>query len=61
MKLKQLSVFLENSPGHLQRICSVLSKANINLQITGENPTKNPEKSHGFPLYFFKKSGIFPF
>lgn len=32
MKLKQLSVFLENSPGHLQRICSVLATAGVNLQ-----------------------------
>lgn len=43
MKLKQLSVFLENSPGHLQRICSVLSKANINLQTI----TISESKSYG--------------
>ena len=32
MKLKQLSVFLENSPGHLKRVCEVLAEAGINIQ-----------------------------
>lgn len=31
MKLKQLSVFLENRPGHLNRVCEVLSQAGINI------------------------------
>jgi hypothetical protein len=31
MQLKQLSVFLENQPGHLNHICRVLSKANVNI------------------------------
>ncbi len=31
MKLKQLSVFLENRPGHLSRVCEVLAKAGINI------------------------------
>ncbi|MBN2526075.1 MAG: amino acid-binding protein [Deltaproteobacteria bacterium] len=31
MKLKQISVFLENRPGHLNQICGVLKEANINL------------------------------
>lgn len=43
MKLKQLSVFLENSPGHLQRICSVLAAQNINLQTL----TISESKSYG--------------
>ena len=28
---KQLSVFLENRPGNLARVCSILSEANINI------------------------------
>ena len=31
MKLKQLSVFLENQPGHLSRVCEVLAQAKINI------------------------------
>ena len=31
MKLKQLSVFLENRPGHLSRVCEVLAEAGINI------------------------------
>ncbi len=31
MKLKQLSVFLENRPGHLSRVCETLAKAGINI------------------------------
>ena len=31
MKLKQLSAFLENRPGHLSHICEVLAKAGINI------------------------------
>lgn len=31
MKLKQLSIFLENSPGHLKHICEILAKNQINL------------------------------
>jgi hypothetical protein len=31
MKLKQLSVFLENRPGHLSRVCEVLAGAGINI------------------------------
>ncbi len=29
---KQISVFLENNPGHLRRACEVLSKAGVNIQ-----------------------------
>jgi len=32
MTLKQISAFLENSPGHLRKICKVLADANINLR-----------------------------
>lgn len=31
MKLKQLSVFLENKPGRLREACSILAENNINL------------------------------
>jgi hypothetical protein len=31
MKLKQLSVFLENRPGHLSHVCEVLSAADLNI------------------------------
>jgi hypothetical protein len=31
MKIKQLSLFLENKPGHLSAICQALSRANINI------------------------------
>ncbi len=30
--LKQVSVFLENTPGHLRKVCSVLADAGVNLQ-----------------------------
>ena len=32
MKIPQLSLFLENKPGHLSAICRTLAKANINIQ-----------------------------
>jgi hypothetical protein len=32
MKIKQLSVFLENKPGALSAPCRLLAKANINIQ-----------------------------
>ena len=31
MKLKQLSIFLENRPGHLSHICETLADAKINI------------------------------
>lgn len=31
MKLKQLSVFLENRPGHLSHVCEVLAQAGIDI------------------------------
>jgi len=31
MKIQQLSLFLENKPGHLSAICRTLAKANINI------------------------------
>jgi len=31
MKLKQLSVFLENKPGHLRELCAVLAENGINI------------------------------
>ncbi|MDO4575642.1 MAG: amino acid-binding protein [Planctomycetia bacterium] len=31
MKIKQLSVFLENKPGHLSAICKKLAEANISI------------------------------
>ena len=32
MRLKQVSVFLENSPGHLKRACEAFANAGINLE-----------------------------
>lgn len=32
MRLKQLSVFLENSPGHLKHVCEILADAGINIE-----------------------------
>ncbi len=31
MKIKQISLFLENKPGHLNAICRTLAKAGINI------------------------------
>lgn len=31
MKIQQLSLFLENKPGHLSAICGTLAKADINI------------------------------
>ena len=31
MKIQQLSLFLENKPGHLSAICRCLAQANINI------------------------------
>lgn len=31
MKIQQLSLFLENKPGHLSAICRALSRANLNI------------------------------
>lgn len=31
MKIRQISVFLENRPGHLSHVCRVLSDAGINI------------------------------
>jgi hypothetical protein len=31
MKIQQLSLFLENKPGHLSAICQTLARANINI------------------------------
>ena len=32
MRIKQISVFLENTPGHLEKLCKVLAEAGVNLQ-----------------------------
>ncbi len=32
MKLKQLSLFLENKPGHVRKACRVLADAGINIE-----------------------------
>ncbi|MGL4943337.1 MAG: ACT domain-containing protein [Thermoguttaceae bacterium] len=32
MKLKQLSLFLENKPGHVARACRLLAEAGINIE-----------------------------
>ena len=40
-KLKQLSVFLENSPGHLKRMCEILAAADINIETLTIAETNN--------------------
>ena len=40
-KLNQLSVFLENSPGHLKRMCEILAAANINIETLTIAETSN--------------------
>lgn len=32
MRLKQISVFLENTPGHLEGVCKAIAEARVNLQ-----------------------------
>ena len=32
MTIKQISAFLENSPGHLRKVCKVLADARVNLR-----------------------------
>lgn len=32
MRLKQLSIFQENTPGHLQNLCKIIADASVNLQ-----------------------------
>ena len=32
MRLKQISVFLENTPGHLEGVCKAVADAGVNLR-----------------------------
>ncbi len=41
MRIKQISVFLENTPGHLESVCKVLAEANINLNTITIAETKD--------------------
>jgi len=41
MRIKQISVFLENTPGHLEKLCKVLADAQINLQTITIAETKD--------------------
>ncbi len=41
MRQKQLSVFLENTPGHLERVCKILADAQINLMTITIAETKD--------------------
>lgn len=41
MRIKQISVFLENTPGHLEKVCRVLADASINLQTITIAETKD--------------------
>jgi len=40
-KLNQLSIFLENSPGHLKRMCEILAAANVNIETLTIAETNN--------------------
>lgn len=41
MRIQQLSVFLENTPGHLRKVCETLAEAQINLQTITIAETKD--------------------
>lgn len=41
MKLQQLSIFLENSPGHLKHACEILAAAGINIETLTIAETNN--------------------
>lgn len=41
MRIKQISVFLENTPGHLERVCKTLAEADINLHTITISETKD--------------------
>ncbi len=41
MKIKQLSLFIENKPGHLDRICADMEKHNINITTLSLADTKD--------------------
>ena len=55
MRLKQISVFLENTPGHLEGVCKAVADAGVNLETITIAETKeygivravvdNPEKA----------------
>lgn len=55
MKIKQISVFLENTPGNLEKACRAIAEADVNLQTITIAETKdygivraivdNPEKA----------------
>ncbi len=65
MRIKQISVFLENTPGHLESVCKVLADAEINLNTITIAETKdygivrtivdNPEKAAAV----LKENGFF--
>jgi len=38
---KQLSIFLENSPGHLKRMCEILAAARVNIETLAIAETNN--------------------
>jgi len=41
MKLKQISIFLENSPGHLTKVCEAFALASINMKTISIAETKD--------------------
>ena len=41
MKIKQLSLFIENKPGHLNRVCADLKKHEINILTLSLADTKD--------------------
>ena len=36
MRIKQISVFLENTPGHLEKLCKVLAEAGVKVRPLNE-------------------------
>ena len=65
MRLKQISVFLENTPGHLERVCKTIADAKININTITIAETRdygivrtivdNPEKAETV----LKENGFF--
>ena len=41
MKIKQVSIFLENTPGHLEKACKALADGGINIQTITIAETKD--------------------
>lgn len=41
MVMKQVSIFLENSPGHMRKVCKILAEGGVNLRTVTIAETQN--------------------